>query len=128
MILNRKEKMERTKNYEAFRHISSNLKKEKEALSSKVVIKIAMATCSIASGAGPVFALFKEKMPKLPIESVIVQTGCLGLCHSEPTVEVTMPGCEPVVFGKVDVKRAEAIIEGYIMKGEKLDFIIEGNQ
>ncbi len=128
MILNGKEKMERTKNYEEFKHLSSNLKKEKEALSSKVVVKIAMATCSIASGAGPVFALFKEKMSKLPKESVIVQTGCLGLCHSEPTVEVTLPGCEPVVFGKVDVKRAEMIIYGYIMKGEKFDFIIEGNQ
>ncbi len=128
MILNGKEKMERTKNYEEFKHLSSNLKKEKEALSSKVVVKIAMATCSIASGAGPVFALFKEKMSKLPKESVIVQTGCLGLCHSEPTVEVTLPGCEPVVFGKVDVKRAEMIIDGYIMKGEKFDFIIEGNQ
>ncbi|HXK49795.1 MAG TPA: (2Fe-2S) ferredoxin domain-containing protein [Clostridiales bacterium] len=120
--------MERTKNYEEFKHLSTSLKKEKESLSSKVVVKIAMATCSIASGAGPVLALFKERMPKLPKDSLVVQTGCLGLCHSEPTVEVTMPGCEPVVFGKVDVKRAESIIEDYVMKGEKLDFIIEGNQ
>jgi len=119
--------MERLNNYEEFKNLSSNLKKGKEALSSKVVVKIAMATCSIASGAGPVFDLFKDEMPKQPKEFVLTPTGCLGLCHSEPTVEVTLPGYDPVVFGNVDVKRAGLIISDYIMKGKTVDCIIEGN-
>ncbi|MGD9707266.1 MAG: ferredoxin [Candidatus Delongbacteria bacterium] len=119
--------MERINNYEQFKKSSSGIKKERESNSSKVIIKIAMATCSIASGAGPVFDLFKDEMPKQPKEFVLIPTGCLGLCHSEPTVEVTLPGSEPVVFGKVDVKRAGLIISDYIMKGKTVDCIIEGN-
>ncbi|HAQ62160.1 TPA: NADP oxidoreductase [Candidatus Delongbacteria bacterium] len=107
--------------------LTEKLKIKSSADKKKVQICIAMATCSIASGSGKVMEFFKEEMPKQPFEFMIRSTGCMGLCHSEPTVEVTLPDSDPVVFGKVDVKRARSIIEDYIKTGKTIDGVIEGN-
>jgi NADP-reducing hydrogenase subunit HndB len=29
---------------------------------------------------------------------VFLRTGCMTYCHSEPTVQITLPGRKPVVF------------------------------
>jgi NADP-reducing hydrogenase subunit HndB len=51
----------------------------------------------------------------------------MGYCYPEPTVEVTLPGQEPVVFGDVGEKKADEIIEKYIKTGELVDGIIPVN-
>jgi NADP-reducing hydrogenase subunit HndB len=51
----------------------------------------------------------------------------MSYCYAEPTVEVTVPGKEPVIFGYVDLKKADEIIERYIRKGEPVEGIIPVN-
>lgn len=92
-----------------------------------VQVKVAMATCGIASGAKGIMDFFLEELDKRNIEAVITQTGCMGYCYAEPTVEVILPGKEPVVFGYVDIHKADAIIEKYIKNGELIDGIIPVN-
>ncbi len=94
---------------------------------SLVQIRVAMATCGIAAGAKPVMDFFIEELDKRGIAAVITQTGCMGYCYAEPTVEVQLPGQEPVVFGFVDNKRADEIIEKYIKTGELVEGIIPVN-
>jgi NADP-reducing hydrogenase subunit HndB len=94
---------------------------------SQVQIKIAMATCGIASGAKGVMDFFIDELDKRSIEAVITQTGCMGYCFAEPTLQVTLPGKDPVVFGYVDIRRADEIIEKYIKNGELVDGIIPQN-
>ena len=53
---------------------------------------------------------------------LIRQTGCMGLCHSEPTVEVVAPGMPTVIYGHVDAATAKEIVEKHIV-GKQL---IEG--
>ena len=92
-----------------------------------VQIKVAMATCGIASGAKEVMEFFVEELDKRNIETVVTQTGCMEYCFAEPTIEVTLFGKDPVVFGYVDVKKADEIIERYIKTGELVDGIIPKN-
>ncbi len=92
-----------------------------------VQVKVAMATCGIASGAKEIMEFFVEELDKRGIEAVVTQTGCMGYCFAEPTVEVTLQDMEPVVFGYVDKKRAEEIIEKYIKDGELVHGIIPRN-
>ena len=92
-----------------------------------VQVRIAMATCGIASGARPIMEFFTDELEKRGVGAVITQTGCMGYCYAEPTVEVLMPGKEPVVFGFVDQKRADEIIEKYIKNGELVEGIIPVN-
>ena len=118
----------------------ADLKKKREELKSGldirikaidpenvVQVKVAMATCGIASGAKTVMEFFLEQLERRNIAAVITQTGCMGYCYAEPTIEVKLPGQDPVVFGFVDLKRADQIIEKYIKTGELVDGIIPVN-
>jgi NADP-reducing hydrogenase subunit HndB len=115
----------------------ADLKKKQEELKTgqinaiesknQVRVKVAMATCGIASGAKPIMEFFMEQLEKRNIPAVVTQTGCMGYCYAEPTVEVKLPGQEPVVFGFVDLKRADQIIEKYIKTDELVDGIIPVN-
>ena len=68
-----------------------------------------------------------EKIKKENIAAVVTQTGCMGYCYAEPTVEVKKPGQDPVVFSYVDVKKAEEIVDKYIRNNELLDGILPAN-
>ena len=92
-----------------------------------VQVKVAMATCGIASGAKPIMDFFVDELDKRGIGAIVTQTGCMGYCYAEPTVEVQLPGQEPVVFGYVDRKKADEIIEKYIKNGELVEGIIPVN-
>ncbi len=92
-----------------------------------VQVRVAMATCGIASGARPVMDFFVDELDKRGISAVVTQTGCMGYCYAEPTVEVQLPGQEPVVYGFVNTKRADEIIEKYIRNGELVEGIIPVN-
>ena len=94
---------------------------------SLVQLRVGMATSGIASGAKEVFNFFNEEMAKRNINGMAIQVGDMGYCYAEPTVEVLVPGKEPIVFGYVDVKKADLIIEKYIKYGELLDGIIPPN-
>ncbi len=94
---------------------------------SLVQVRVAMATCGIASGAKQVMDFFIEEFEKRNIQAVVTQTGCMGYCFAEPTVEITLPGQAPVVYGYVDTRKADDIIEKYIKNGELVEGIIPVN-
>ena len=89
-----------------------------------VQVKVGMATCGIASGAKETMKYFVDELEQQAIDAVVTQTGCMGYCYAEPTVEVTLPGKDPVVFGYVNKIKAEEIIDVYIKRGELIDGVI----
>jgi len=98
-----------------------------EVAENLVQIKGAMATCGIASGAKDTMEFLVEDLEKRGVEALVTQTGCMGYCYAEPTIEVTLPGQDPVVFGGVNLEKADEIIEKYIKNGELVDGIIPVN-
>ncbi|MCD6661360.1 MAG: (2Fe-2S) ferredoxin domain-containing protein [Lentimicrobium sp.] len=107
--------------------VKMSLREKSNNPESLVQVKVAMATCGIASGAKQVMDFFIDEFDKRNIQAVVTQTGCMGYCFAEPTVEVTLPGQEPVVFGYVDAKKADDIIEKYVKNGELVEGIIPVN-
>jgi NADP-reducing hydrogenase subunit HndB len=118
----------------------ADLKRMKEQLQSRIAmreksehpdgvvqVKVAMATCGIASGAKEVMDFFITNMEKRNIDALVTQTGCMGYCYAEPTIEVRLPGQDPVVYGFVDLKKADDIIEKHIKQGELVEGIIPVN-
>jgi NADP-reducing hydrogenase subunit HndB len=67
---------------------------------------------------------FIQELAKRKIAAVVTQADCMGHCTAEPTVEVTLPSKKSVVFGKVDAKKADEIIEKYIKNGELVEGVI----
>jgi NADP-reducing hydrogenase subunit HndB len=104
-----------------------NLRHKGEDADNLVQVKVAMATCGIASGAKQTMEFLSEQLEKRGVEAVVTQTGCMGYCYAEPTIEVRLPGQDPVVFGGVDTRKADEIIEKYIKEGELVDGIIPVN-
>ena len=118
----------------------ADLKKKREELQSKielreggenvenlVQIKVAMATCGIASGAKQTMEAIIEECNKQNVKAVVTQTGCMGYCYAEPTIEVKKPGQEPIVFGYVNVQKAGEIVDKYIRGNELVEGIIPVN-
>jgi len=100
---------------------------ERSNSTNLVQIKVAMATCGIASGAKDLMEFLIDELDKRNIEAIVSQTGCMGYCYAEPTIEVTLPNKEPVVFGYVNLKKGDEIIEKYIKNNELVDGIIPVN-
>jgi len=106
---------------------TTRLREKSESPEQLVQVKVAMATCCIASGSRETMNFIVDELDKRNIDAVVTQTGCMGYCYAEPTVEVLLPGKEPVVFGYVDVKKADEIIEKYIKGGALVEGIIPMN-
>lgn len=94
---------------------------------SLVQIKVSMATCGIASGAKETMNFFIDELDHQGIDALVTQTGCMGYCYAEPTIELTMPGKEPIVYGFVNKTKAQEIIEKHIKLNELVDGIIPVN-
>jgi NADP-reducing hydrogenase subunit HndB len=125
--------MNKIKNLADLRELKAKLQSKvkigdkSETLVQLVQIKVAMATCSIASGSRETMNYIVDELDKRNINAVVTQTGCMGYCYAEPTVEVILPGKEPMVFGYVDVKKADEIIEKYVKGGMLVEGIIPVN-
>ena len=102
-----------------------DLRVKGENVDNMVVVRVAMATCGIASGAREVMNYFAELVRDEKVDNVVItQSGCMGYCYAEPTIEVTLSGKEPVVYGNVDKAKAKEILEKHILGGEMVDGII----
>jgi NADP-reducing hydrogenase subunit HndB len=92
-----------------------------------VQIKVSMATCGIASGAKETMTFLIEELDHQGIDAIVTQTGCMGYCYAEPTIELTMPGQEPVVYGYVNKAKAQEIIDKHVKLNQMVDGIIPAN-
>ena len=102
--------------------------RKREAEGKEIQVVVGMGTCGIAAGAKLTLEAFIAGLDEFKlVDSVIVrQTGCMGLCHSEPTVEVTVPGMSSVIYGRVDASVTKEIIKKHIIGRELLsEYILD---
>ena len=121
--------MERIKSVNDLKKIKRSAESNPQAASptaskDPVLVKVAMATCGIAAGAKDTYDYFVQELARKHIKASVSPTGCMTYCYAEPTVEVTLPGEEPVVFGHVNTAKALEIIDRYICLHELVDGII----
>ena len=119
--------MKKIKSFDSLKKLRDEYASEISSPEANTRIIVGMATCGIAAGAGDVFDSIAGEIMKLGLENVtVVRSGCMGACHSEPTVEVVKPGEESVLYGNVDSARAKVIINNHIVRGEVVkDLVLE---
>jgi len=87
----------------------------------RILIRVGMATCGIASGARETMSAIIDELEKQNIANVsVTQTGCMGYCASEPIIEVVSNDIPSVIYGHVDAKRAREIVNEHIKNGRLL--------
>jgi NADP-reducing hydrogenase subunit HndB len=90
-------------------------------------IIIGMATCGIAAGARETMLAMLDEVKTLDIKNVkIIQSGCMGSCYAEPTVEIRIQNQEPILYGNVDADKGREIIQKHIKQGELVQNLIIG--
>ena len=91
----------------------------RDSSNKDVQVIVGMGTCGIAAGAKDTFTALVDTLSEKGLTNVLIrQTGCMGLCHSEPTVEVVVPEMPTVIYGHVDAATAKAIVEKHIIGKE----------
>jgi len=85
-----------------------------------------MGTCGIASGAKETFNAFVKEIDARGMGKNVLlrQTGCMGMCANEPTVEVVVPGMPRVIYGNVKADVAKDIVEQHLVGHKLLDKLI----
>ncbi|HCX96542.1 MAG: (2Fe-2S) ferredoxin domain-containing protein [Spirochaetia bacterium] len=88
-----------------------------------IQVIVGMGTCGIAAGAKLTFDAIVAALEKhnMADKVVVRQTGCMGLCYVEPTVEVVMPGMPPVIYGKMTSDVAEELVVKHLVEHSLLD-------
>jgi len=110
---------------EALRKLRDAKRKEmnqRDTSAKEIHIVVGMGTCGIAAGAKETLNALVDAVSAQKLGNVLVrQTGCMGLCHSEPTVEVAVPGMPRVIYGRVKAEQAAAIVEQHVVGKHLLD-------
>jgi NADP-reducing hydrogenase subunit HndB len=108
--------------------LQAGSKAKAAAKKDKIIVNVSLATCSIASGGKVVLEAMKDEAAKQGVSNVeYMQSGCMTYCHSEPTVVVTLPGKDPVCFGKLDETGARELVQKYLKNGEVVGTVVPVN-
>lgn len=100
------------------KHRTDLISRDAEGNEAKTRITVGMATCGIASGSRDTINAIIDEVKNQGLSNVtVVQSGCMGLCYAEPTVEIREPNKEPIIYGKVDSEKAREIVRTHIMGG-----------
>jgi NADP-reducing hydrogenase subunit HndB len=95
----------------------------REVEGKEIQIIVGMGTCGIAAGAKQTFDALVEQVNAVGLgdQVVIRQTGCMGLCYVEPTVEVAFPGMPTVIYGKMTKDFAKELVTKHLVEHKLLD-------
>jgi NADP-reducing hydrogenase subunit HndB len=99
-----------------------------KTISEKILVRVSLATCSIASGGKEMLEAMKTECAAQGITDIVFKrVGCQTCCYAEPTAEVTLPGKEPVTFGYLKADKVKELVQKYIKRGELIEGVIPVN-
>jgi len=84
-------------------------------------VVIGLGSCGIAAGGQRVYDRFAELLHPDRDNSVLKQTGCIGLCYREVLVEVRDRQGRRTVYGEVSPERVDRIVAEHLRQGRVLD-------
>ncbi|MEN8119324.1 MAG: NADH-ubiquinone oxidoreductase-F iron-sulfur binding region domain-containing protein [Bacteroidota bacterium] len=94
--------------------LSADLIKElayfKKEKNDRILIYVGAGTCGLGAGANKVIKAAEKYIETKKINAQIIETGCIGLCSSEPLLDVKLPGQNRISFEKVQAPQIEDIL------------------
>jgi NADP-reducing hydrogenase subunit HndB len=91
-----------------------------------VKITVHMGTCGIAAGAREVMDALLEEMAQTDRQDIrVMNSGCMGMCSSEPNVTVELKGQGPVIYQHMDKNKMRQVFKRHVLLGEvQADFAL----
>ncbi|MDP6778169.1 MAG: NADH-quinone oxidoreductase subunit F, partial [Candidatus Latescibacteria bacterium] len=84
------------------------------------LILVGSATCGRSAGALAVLEAFQRELDESNTDANIVETGCPGLCYTEPLIGVGKPGQPMIWYRDVTPEIAKEIVECYLLGDDPL--------
>ena len=92
--------------------------------SSITRLYVGMATCGVAAGAADVMAALQEEIDKNGVKNtIVIPTGCIGMCYAEPMVEIRHPDGKTVFASGINADDARKVVTDYLMQKQAGEFI-----
>jgi len=80
------------------------------------VIFVGAGTCGLGAGATETIKKAKEYIEEHQIKADIIPVGCIGLCSSEPIMDIKLPGKKRISFEAVTGNKVETILTSIFEK------------
>ncbi len=78
---------------------------------TKPILFVGAGTCGLGAGANHTMAKAREWLAAKNIQAEVIPVGCIGLCSSEPILDIKMPGKKRISFEQVSGDKVESILE-----------------
>ncbi|MBN2681539.1 MAG: 4Fe-4S binding protein [Bacteroidales bacterium] len=75
------------------------------------VVFVGAGTCGLGAGAGQTLQAVKDYLQQKNINAKIIETGCIGLCSSEPIMDIKLPGFNRISFEKITTDKVPGILD-----------------
>jgi NADH-quinone oxidoreductase subunit F len=99
---------------EFYARLQAEAKEEADSRNNKPVVRVGVATCSLAAGAARVKQAFVEEIAARGLDAEIIETGCLGHCYAEPQAIITKPGHPALCYSKLDEELAKRLVKDFL--------------
>jgi NADP-reducing hydrogenase subunit HndB len=80
-------------------------------------IIVGMGTCGIAAGARETLQAIVAELQRREIDAHVTTVGCIGMCASEPLVDIEQAGGTRITYGPVKPEMIPRLIEEHLIKG-----------
>lgn len=113
--------MPKLKSLQELTNVREEAKRQiKQRADTGTCILIGMGTCGIAAGARETMNAIQHELGRRQIQAHLGAVGCIGMCASEPLVDIQQGGKSHVLYGNVSPEMVPKLIEQHVMKGQPI--------
>jgi NADP-reducing hydrogenase subunit HndB len=80
-------------------------------------IIVGMGTCGIAAGARETLQAIVAELQRREIDAHVTTVGCIGMCASEPLVDIEQAEGTRITYGSVKPEMIPRLIDEHLIKG-----------
>ena len=114
--------MPKLKSVEELQKLRSQLKKDIDTRTeTSTTITVGMGTCGIAAGARDVMQAILSELDKRDIDAHVTTVGCIGMCHTEPLVDIQQGDEARITYGNITPAMVPRLIEDHLVNGQVVE-------
>ena len=93
---------------------------------TNTTITVGMGTCGIAAGARETMNAIVKELDARDIQAHVATVGCIGMCASEPLVDIEQAGKPRITYGNISADKVSRLIEEHLINGKLVDEWVVG--
>ncbi len=96
------------------------LEESRSGFNDKYTIRVGMGSCGIAAGAEKSLKKIRQEVIRLGLDVNVEKTGCVGLCFSEPVIEISSES-GIWLYGDMTEEKVAYLLEEHVVNNSPVD-------